>query len=101
MFHGFWSAAQSIGITELYSSHDSGASWQHVSTARGQYWSNLFMEGGAVYLLGTSSARSAPLPLDPPYTLYPHRAVSYKANHGWFRTEIGSMRMWTSMWLRL
>lgn len=39
----------------MYASHDKGKTWRAIATVKGQYWSNLFVLSGHVYLLGTSS----------------------------------------------
>jgi len=39
----------------VYISHDRGISWAAMATVVGQYWSNLFVTGADVFLLGTTS----------------------------------------------
>lgn len=39
----------------MYISHDRGISWAAMATVVGQYWSNLFVRGADVFLLGTTS----------------------------------------------
>ena len=41
-------------LLSVYRSRDDGATWANVTHVAGQYWSNLFSHGGAVYLLGVS-----------------------------------------------
>ncbi|MEN6640906.1 MAG: sialidase family protein [Armatimonadia bacterium] len=41
-------------LTSVYRSSDDGATWVNVTHVAGQYWSNLFAHGGAVWLLGCS-----------------------------------------------
>lgn len=41
-------------LLSVYRSRDDGATWANVTHVAGQYWSNLFEHGGAIYLLGTS-----------------------------------------------
>ena len=42
------------GLTSVYRSEDGGANWCNVTHVMNAFWSNLFVHGGAVYLLGTS-----------------------------------------------
>ena len=43
-----WTSA----VTALFSSRDDGRSWQRVTTVEGAFWSNLFVDDGAAWLLG-------------------------------------------------
>ena len=43
----------------VYTSRDRGESWQQVSELRGQVWSNLFLHGGALYIMGTDHRNPA------------------------------------------
>jgi hypothetical protein len=40
-------------ITKVFRSTDRGASWREVAKLKCQFWSNLFVHRGAVYLMGT------------------------------------------------
>ncbi|MDR3708577.1 MAG: sialidase family protein [Capsulimonadaceae bacterium] len=40
--------------TVVYASTDFGESWRRIAFLRGQWWSTLFVHGGALYILGTS-----------------------------------------------
>ena len=40
----------------IYQSADGGNTWQFLSFAKQQYWSNIFENSGNLYLLGTSKA---------------------------------------------
>ncbi|MGN6724712.1 MAG: sialidase family protein [Tepidisphaeraceae bacterium] len=48
------STAPSVGVTKLFRSIDRGVTWSPLSTISGQQWSNLFTQGNALYLMGTS-----------------------------------------------
>lgn len=41
-------------LSSVYRSCDDGRSWQNVTHISGAYWSTLFVQNGAIYLLGTS-----------------------------------------------
>jgi hypothetical protein len=40
-------------VTRVFRSSDRGQRWKRVSTIDGQFWSNLFVHQGALYILGT------------------------------------------------
>ena len=40
-------------VTNVYRSTDKGKSWQKISVINGQFWSNLFVHRGQLYLMGT------------------------------------------------
>ncbi len=40
-------------ITRIFKSTDKGETWKQISTIKYQYWSNLFVHKGALYILGT------------------------------------------------
>lgn len=42
-----------MGTTLVFRSGDKGATWRQIARIGGQYWSNLFLHDGALYLLGT------------------------------------------------
>ena len=42
------------GITQVFRSQDRGSSWTRVGELRDQFWSNLFVERGELYLMGAS-----------------------------------------------
>ena len=41
------------GDTVVFGSKDRGATWDHLSDVAGQYWSNIFVHRGELYLMGT------------------------------------------------
>lgn len=41
------------GHSHVYRSRDRGETWRRIASFRGAHWSNLFVHGGNVYLLGT------------------------------------------------
>ena len=41
-------------ITRVYRSSDSGMTWQYVVGIQNQFWSNLFVHNGAIYMMGTN-----------------------------------------------
>lgn len=47
------STETTCAITQVFSSADRGLTWKHISTIRGQFWSNLFYHRGALYIMGT------------------------------------------------
>lgn len=48
------STESSSGVTKLFSSTNRGVTWSPLATVRGQQWSDLFTQGNALYLMGTS-----------------------------------------------
>lgn len=40
--------------TQIFTSSDQGKNWKKVATIDGQFWSNLFVHRGALYLMGTN-----------------------------------------------
>ncbi|MEL7171051.1 MAG: sialidase family protein, partial [Bacteroidota bacterium] len=42
--------------THVYRSENSGVTWNHVASIVGQWWSTLFVHGGALYLIGVDRA---------------------------------------------
>ena len=52
--HDIFFGATDGNHTRLFRSTDRGATWQAGPELIGQYWSNLFVNRGALYLLGTS-----------------------------------------------
>lgn len=53
-FFGPKSGQSSSGITRVFLSHDRGLSWEQTAEFRDQFWSNLFVERGRLYLMGSS-----------------------------------------------
>lgn len=45
----------------LYASRDRGRSWRKLGELRGQYWSSLFVEDQALYIMGTSGFSGVPV----------------------------------------
>jgi hypothetical protein len=52
-FFGPKSTEGTCAVTAVFRSHDRGATWQKIATVDGQFWSSLFVNQGALYLLGT------------------------------------------------
>ncbi len=55
--HDFFGPASNqsrSGVTRIFRSEDHGRSWRRTAELRDQFWSNLFVHRGALYLLGTS-----------------------------------------------
>lgn len=55
--HDFFgpNSRQSVsGVTRVFLSRDRGASWNQVAELHDQFWSNLFLQGRRLYLMGTS-----------------------------------------------
>lgn len=52
--HDFFGPGTSNSQTAVFGSNDRGATWQRLATLDGQWWSTLFVHGGALYILGTS-----------------------------------------------
>ncbi|MFL9867807.1 sialidase family protein [Paraburkholderia fungorum] len=44
----------------VYESRDAGKSWHKISELQGQYWSSLFINRGALYIVGTSGFSGVP-----------------------------------------
>ena len=42
------------GQTHIYTSSDEGKTWKKISRIDGQFWSNLFVHDGCVYIMGTN-----------------------------------------------
>ena len=42
------------GVTRVFRSADRGATWRQIAVVTSQYWSTIFQQGKAVYLIGTS-----------------------------------------------
>lgn len=47
------SSEHTSAITRIYTSRDKGKTWKEVAMLNGQFWSNLFITGKDVYLMGT------------------------------------------------
>ena len=43
------------GQTRIFRSADAGKSWRHIGDIDGQFWSNLFVHRGALYIMGPTS----------------------------------------------
>ncbi len=55
--HDFFGPASNenvSGVTRVFRSTDRGRSWQRAADLTDQFWSNLFVHRGALYLMGTS-----------------------------------------------
>jgi hypothetical protein len=55
--HDFFGPASNetiSGVTRIFRSGDRGKSWQRITELQDQFWSNLFVHRGALYLMGTS-----------------------------------------------
>ncbi|WP_402464029.1 hypothetical protein [Isoptericola aurantiacus] len=52
--HDLFGPGTDFDTARVHRSEDDGATWHHVATLVGQFWSTLFAHGGAVYLLGTA-----------------------------------------------
>lgn len=50
------SAEYKSGITFIYRSTDGGATWNKIARIEGAFWSTLFVNGNALYLMGTNKA---------------------------------------------
>lgn len=48
------STQSTSGVTRIFRSTDQGKSWEKVAELQDQFWSNLFVLGGKLYLMGTS-----------------------------------------------
>lgn len=46
------STEYSSGLTNIYKSRDKGKSWTRIASINGQYWSNLFVHKGQLYIMG-------------------------------------------------
>lgn len=44
----------------VFTSHDKGATWSRLGDVPDQYWSSLFVENGALYLMGTNRSMGTP-----------------------------------------
>jgi len=53
-FFGPGSTQSTSGLTRIFRSTDRGRTWRQLGEVSGQFWSNLFAHGGAVYLMGTT-----------------------------------------------
>ena len=42
------------GLMAVYRSEDDGVSWHQITFIDGAFWGNMFMDGGAVYLMGSA-----------------------------------------------
>lgn len=58
--HDTFGAGSTQNVETLYESHDSGRSWQKLGELKGQYWSSLFVDNGALYIVGTSGFNGLP-----------------------------------------
>lgn len=52
--HDFFGPGTDDSQTVVYKSIDNGYHWQRVASLSGQWWSNLFMHRGELYIFGTS-----------------------------------------------
>ncbi len=52
-FFGPGSTEYERAVTRIYRSTDKGKNWQQISEINGQFWSNLFVHNGDLYIMGT------------------------------------------------
>lgn len=52
--HDMFGPGATYDTTLVFRSTDRGLSWTKIATIKGQFWSNLFVHRGALFLLGTS-----------------------------------------------
>ncbi len=52
--HDIFGPGSTYDTTRVFRSRDRGGSWQQVTEIKGQFWSNLFLHRGAVYLMGAN-----------------------------------------------
>ncbi len=52
-FFGPGSTENQQGLTAVFRSADKGESWKKIAEIKGQYWSNLFIHKGLLYIMGT------------------------------------------------
>jgi hypothetical protein len=50
--HDFFGKGTTHNQTHIYLSKNRGQSWEKISTINGQFWSNLFIHAGVLYILG-------------------------------------------------
>lgn len=53
-FFGSGSTQSTSAVTRIFRSRDKGRSWQRVAEFNDQFWSNLFLVRGKLYLMGTT-----------------------------------------------
>lgn len=53
-FFGPKSSEHQSAITAVFRSHDRGKTWEQTARIDGAFWSNLFVHGGRLYLMGTN-----------------------------------------------
>lgn len=54
--HDMFGPAATHDTTLVFRSADRGQTWRQIAAIKGQFWSNLFVHHGALYLMGTSRA---------------------------------------------
>lgn len=52
--HDFFGPKTKFNRTRVYRTADKGKNWTRIAEMDGQFWSNLFLHRGALYLMGTS-----------------------------------------------
>lgn len=52
--HDWFGSGTSNDRTAVFDSRDQGRTWSRITEIGGQWWSSLFVHGGALYLMGTS-----------------------------------------------
>lgn len=52
-YFGPASTENEIGMTAVFRSADKGKTWSRIAEIKGQYWSNLFVHKGLLYIMGT------------------------------------------------
>jgi hypothetical protein len=52
--HDIFGPGSTYNTVKVFTSPDKGATWRETARIKGQFWSNLFVHKGALYLMGTS-----------------------------------------------
>ena len=52
--HSFFGPKSSMDTIVVFRSKDKGKTWEHLSDLKGQWWSNLFLHGDSIYIMGVS-----------------------------------------------
>ena len=52
--HSWFGPGTTNDSLAVFGSDDRGCSWHHLADVKGQWWSNLFVHDGALYLMGVS-----------------------------------------------
>jgi len=59
--HSFFGPGSKKNRIAVFCSHDKGNTWQKLTELVGQYWSNLFVHNGALYIMGTDRQYGRPV----------------------------------------